>query len=92
MRLTLAVLASLLLFAAPARAAILECRLPLGTILAEDAIEHYSAPQAFMRVASDPLIKGALELTGAQTLYGRRNVLRRPDGAVLADVVEILPP
>lgn len=79
-------------FPPEARQAILECRTPLGTILADYHVEHQSRPRGFIRVTSDPLIKGAMELTGSQPLYGRRNVLSGPGGAVLADVVEILPP
>jgi chorismate-pyruvate lyase len=79
-------------FPAEAREAILECRRPLGTILADYAVRHASRPRAFLRVSSDPLIKGAMELTGAEPLYGRRNQLFTADDRVLADVVEILPP
>jgi chorismate-pyruvate lyase len=79
-------------FPAAAREVILGCRVPLGTVLAEFAIEHYSRPSAFIRVNSDPLINGSLDTTGSDALYGRRNVLRKPDGQALADVIEILPP
>lgn len=78
-------------FPPAARDLILECRCPLGTILADFSVEHVSRPRAFLRLDSDPLIKGAMELTGRQPLYGRRNVLSTPGGRVLADVVEILP-
>lgn len=79
-------------FPPPAQEAILANRRPLGTILANYRIEHRSRPQAFMRVASDPLIKGALDLAGPQELFGRRNVLVDRAGEILAEVVEILPP
>jgi chorismate-pyruvate lyase len=79
-------------FPPAAREEILECRRPLGTLLADYQVAHFSSPQAFMRVACDPLIKGAMELTGSQELYGRKNVLMTPERKVLADVVEILPP
>jgi chorismate-pyruvate lyase len=78
-------------FPPAAREAVLECHTPLGTILADYRIAHSSRPDAFIRVTSDPLIKGAVNQTGLDPLYGRRNALSTPDGRVLADVVEILP-
>jgi chorismate-pyruvate lyase len=78
-------------FPPAAREAILESRYPLGTILADHRIEHFSAPAAFIRVTSDPLIKGALDLAGHDPLYGRRNILAAPGEKLLAEVVEILP-
>jgi chorismate-pyruvate lyase len=79
-------------FPAEARETIIGCRVPLGTILADYSVDHYSRPTAYLRVSADPLINGSLETAGAEALYGRRNVLRTPDGRVLADVIEILPP
>jgi hypothetical protein len=79
-------------FPPAAREVILGCRVPLGTVLAEFGIEHFSRPSAFLRVNSDPLINGSLDTTGSDPLYGRCNVLRKPDGQALADVIEILPP
>jgi chorismate-pyruvate lyase len=79
-------------FPAEAREVILGCHVPLGTILADYAIEHFSRPTAFLRVSADPLIHGSLETAGVDALYGRRNVLKTPDGRALADVIEILPP
>jgi chorismate-pyruvate lyase len=80
------------LFPPPARELILEGRCPLGTILADHRIEHASCPRAFLRVRSDAIMNGALGLEEPRALYGRRNVLSAPDGRVLAEVVEILPP
>jgi hypothetical protein len=37
-------------------------------------------------------MNGVLELTGANTLYGRRNTLFDPQQRALAEIVEILPP
>jgi len=79
-------------FPTEAREVILGCHVPLGTILADFAIEHYSRPTAFLRVSADPLINGSLATAGTEELYGRRNVLKTPDGRALADVIEILPP
>ena len=79
-------------YPAAARAEILESRTPLGTILAKYGIQHVSCPQAFFRLTSDSAINEALGLEGPATLYGRRNVHTTLGGAVLAEVLEILPP
>lgn len=79
-------------FPAAAREVLLGCRVPLGTVLAEFGIEHYSRPSAFLSVHADPLINGSLDTTGTDVRYGRRNVLRNAAGDSLADVLEILPP
>ena len=68
------------------------CRTPLGTILATEDIQHVSRPTAFFRVHSDARMEEALGLYEPWDLYGRRSVLWTPEGVVLADVVEILPP
>ena len=65
---------------------------PLGHILRDHKITYTSRPKAFLRLASDPLINGVLQLTGAHVLYGRRNTLANPAGQPLAEIVEILPP
>ncbi len=83
---------NLSLFAPPARTQILEERLPLGHILADCAVTHASRPKAFLRVQSDPFINSVLGITGAHTLYGRRNTLWDPHQRPLAEIVEILPP
>jgi len=83
---------SLPLFPPEARERILEGWTPLGTILATYHVEHASRPQAFVRVVSDSLIEEVLCLNGQDVLYGRRNVLLTPQGGVLADILEILPP
>jgi len=79
-------------FPPAARELVLGCRCPLGTILARHAIPHRSAPRAYFRVTADAPIAAALGVEPGTALYGRRNVLSTPEGAVLADVVEILPP
>ncbi|MFN3651072.1 MAG: hypothetical protein ACK47B_15970 [Armatimonadota bacterium] len=79
-------------FPEAARPLILESRCPLGTILAIHQIEHGSCPSGFFAVEPNPEIAAALGLFEPATLYGRRNVLSRPDGAALAEVLEILPP
>lgn len=79
-------------FPKAAREVVLQCRCPLGTILADYEIQHASAPVGYFKMTPDPLVRGSLGLAGTPTLWGRRNVLRDQDGRVLADVVEILPP
>jgi len=79
-------------FSEPARALVMECREPLGTILRRHAVTHSSQPELFFRAEADTLMCRALQLTEAHPLYGRRNVLRNSEGQTLAQVVEILPP
>ena len=71
---------------------ILEERRPLGSILNECALAYVSKPKAFLRIASDKLISGLLNLTGTHVLYGRRNTLFDLEEQPLAEIVEILPP
>ncbi len=80
------------LFPPAARQAILGERRPLGTILHEHAIAHFSRPKAFLKVDSDAFINSALKLSGKHLLYGRRNALVDPQQRPLAEIVEILPP
>src|SRR5207247_1707849 len=79
-------------FPAAARGVIMECRRPLGTIMADYDIERASQPRAFLRVKSDHLMEDALNLDSPCDLYGRRNVLIGKGGVNLAHIVEILPP
>jgi hypothetical protein len=83
---------NLALFPAGARRLILEEQEPLGTILGEIKIPHTSRPKAYMRIHADAFIKGALQLSGEQVLFGRRNTLFDLQQRVLAEIVEILPP
>lgn len=80
------------LFPERARELITGCHVPLGSILAREAIPHASCPQGFFCLEAERRITEALKLPGSMTLYGRRSALRTLDGRVLADVVEILPP
>lgn len=78
-------------FPPQARAAIRACQQPLGTILREAALKHTSQPSLYFRVASDELMQSSLTLDEPAELYGRCNELRDGQGALLAQVVEILP-
>jgi chorismate-pyruvate lyase len=79
-------------FPARARRLILDELWPLGHILKECGVAFTSQPQAFLRIASDPLISGVLGITGVRVLYGRRNTLSDATRRPLAEIVEILPP
>lgn len=79
-------------FPAEAQRLILEEREPLGHILRDFGVTHTCEPNAFIRVASDPLINDALGLRGAQILFGRHNRLFDPEGVMISEVVEILRP
>ena len=79
-------------FPEQARERIVEAHSPLGRILKEFQLSYVSCPKAFLRIASDRLISGALQLKGTHRLYGRCNRLSDPRGNPLADIVEILPP
>ncbi len=80
------------LFEASSRAEILECRRPLGAILAGHDITFECRPNAFFSFVGDAIARRAFDLGEAQTLYGRHNVLLNDKGEILAEVVEILPP
>ncbi len=77
---------------AAARARVLEGKLPLGRLLQDFHLQHRSQPAAYFEVKADLQIGEALATPSRQRLYGRRNKLLIPSGAVLAEVVEILPP
>jgi chorismate-pyruvate lyase len=65
---------------------------PLGAVLVEHRVPFVSEPQAFFCVAADAFIAQQLRVPERTILYGRCNVLSTPDGDVLAEIVEILPP
>lgn len=79
-------------FPEPWRKQILEERRPLGGILNESGIAYTSSPTAYLRFAADDFIERSLKLAKSQPLYGRQNTLRNAEGAILAEIVEILPP
>jgi len=79
-------------FPEPWRQHILEERRPLGGILNESGIAYSSRPTAYLRFMADEFICEALHLTAPGFLHGRQNTLRNAEGAVLAEIIEILPP
>ncbi len=74
-----------------ARHEVLEGRVPFGAILENHAVTHTSHPRGFFHIVVDQRLAELLGAVGGQTLYGRCNELRLPNGKVLADVVEVLP-
>ena len=80
------------LFEGRALSDVLEGRLPLGGILRAHSIPHICRPQNYFRRRSDALTEEAFALGRDAVLYGRFASLQRPDGEILAEVVEILPP
>jgi chorismate-pyruvate lyase len=80
------------LFSTEAREEILRELRPLGRILHTFEIAFTSRPSAYLRVAADAFIGGALGLQGKHVLYGRRNTLLDAWERPLAEIVEILPP
>jgi hypothetical protein len=79
-------------FSTEAQATIREERKPLGSILHQEKVGHYSRPRAFFQVPCDELIQRELCLTDPKVLYGRCNQLFDEGGTLLAEIVEILPP
>lgn len=74
------------------RQRILEAKQPLGSILTQFEVAYVSRPRLFFHVESNGHMEEVLRLTAPATLYGRQNVLSTPQGQILAEVVEILPP
>ncbi len=73
------------------RRQVLECRVPLGSILNSHGVAHASCPGGFFRVRPNALIRRVLSLNGTPWLYGRCNCLSDSQGRMIAEVVEILP-
>lgn len=74
------------------RREILEGRRPLGAILTRHEVGYRSAPQAFFQLRPETEMRELFGLDCDSALYGRQNTLRAPNGQLLAEVVEILPP
>jgi chorismate-pyruvate lyase len=68
---------------------------PLGAILADFDIPYRSRPKLFLKVEADREIEAALRIGPRRRqphLFGRENALLSPNGRMLAEVIEILPP
>ncbi|MBK9138764.1 MAG: hypothetical protein IPM17_08390 [Verrucomicrobia bacterium] len=83
---------NLALFPPAIRRLILDEYLPLGHILNRYRVPHAGHPLGYFRIQSDRLMNRAFQLSGRHLLYGRRNIIRNPEGQPLSEVVEILPP
>ena len=46
---------------------------------------------AYFRLKPNPHIRALLGDAGGEALYGRCNVIRSPEGELLAEIIEILP-
>ena len=68
----------------------LPTHLPLGAILRDLEIAHYSKPTRYFSIPNDRVTSASLRLKDTCVLYGRHNVLYAADQP-LAEVVEILP-
>ncbi|MBI1371611.1 MAG: hypothetical protein GC159_02455 [Phycisphaera sp.] len=74
------------------RGLILQGYRPLGRILADYKIPHYSRPTGYFRINSESVTQAAFGLGKGVVLYGRHNILWNSDDEPLAEVVEVLPP
>lgn len=79
-------------FEEPWRSQIVASHRPLGGILNASRQPYLSRPSAFLEIQSDEFLERALQLRQPATLFGRRNALRTPEGQVIAEILEILPP
>jgi chorismate-pyruvate lyase len=79
-------------FSDAVRAQIQEGRLPLGGLLNRSGVAYFSEPSAFFAVEPSPALRALLGNPRGVRLYGRANVLRRSDGDLIAQIVEVLPP
>jgi chorismate-pyruvate lyase len=73
------------------RDVILEGKVPLGGILNASGMHYRSEPQEFFRLRQSPELAVLLGAEPGIPLYGRCNVLRTAEGALLAKIVEVLP-
>lgn len=74
------------------RETIVACKRPLGSILNEAGLAFHCHPNAYFTFQSDEIAQRAFQLDEGHILYGRHNRLVDGDEAILAEVVEILPP
>lgn len=79
-------------FADVAREEIIDCHIPLGTILGRRKITHTCQVGGYISIASDALMNRALDLNESTQLWGRCNLLLDQSNRALAEVVEILAP
>ena len=78
-------------FESELQAKILEGRVPLGGLLNSFKVRYHSEPRAFFRMCPNASLAALLGVPEGVFLYGRSNVLRHDDGALIASIVEVLP-
>lgn len=71
---------------------ILQGQEPLGAILNDLQIPYLSQPQRFIKIQETRFLSQYFDGSEADVLYGRCNILSTPDGKILAEIVEVLPP
>ena len=77
-------------FDAPIRRKILEGEIPFGRIMLDFRFDCRSEPTAFLAVTPNPEMMGVFWMREPSMLYGRRTrIVHR--GAVIGDIVEVLP-
>lgn len=74
------------------RAEIIEGKVPFGGLLNTHGVRYHSEPQAFFCVRDEPLLCEFLHAPAQSEFYGRCNILRTENKAVLARILEVLPP
>jgi chorismate-pyruvate lyase len=74
------------------RTQILEGKIPLGGLLNTNGVRYRSEPQAYFRVCEGAGMHVLMGAASGAGLYGRCTVLRTETGALLARIVEVLPP
>ena len=79
-------------FGPEVRAKIIEGRQPLGAVLNEHQFVYRSEPRAFVKIAASPAMTELFNGGTSVALYGRCNLLLSDHGAILARIVEVLPP
>ena len=80
------------MFPESAQELILLEQVPMGSILKSCNVRHQTEAKHFLRVETDSVISGALELEKPGVLYGRKAVISDLQGRPLSEIVEILPP
>lgn len=78
-------------FEPQAREAIVAGEKPLGQILDDFSVAYVSRPSEFFCIPSVPYLDELLADAGVANRYGRVNTLTKPNGELLAKVLEILP-
>ena len=79
-------------FTEKAKELIREAQHPLGWILADQRLSYRSRPSCFLRLKATQRMQRELNLDHGCVLFARQNMIERPNGVCLAEVMEVLPP